>query len=65
MLNLQLRNTLLKAGINADDYSGHSFRRGGAAFTMKSGVPFPLIKCKGTGKVMPMNGILKQHYTIT
>ena len=45
MLNLQVKNTLLKAGINADDYSGHSFRRGGATFAMKSGVPFPLIKC--------------------
>ena len=47
MLNLQLSNTLLKAGINVDDYSGHSFRCGGATFAMKSGVPFPLIKCQG------------------
>ena len=47
MVNLQLRNTLLKAGINEDDYSGHSFRRGGATFAMKSGVPFSLIKCQG------------------
>ena len=47
MLNLLLRNTLLKAGINADDYLGHSFQRGGANFAIKSGVSFPLIKCQG------------------
>ena len=64
MLNLQVKNTLLKAGINADDYSGHSFRCGGASFTMKSGVPFRLIKCQGDWEVMPMNGISKQCYTI-
>ena len=56
MLNLQVKNTLLKEGINADDYSGHAFRRGGATFAMKSGVPVPLIKCQGDWAVTPMNG---------
>ena len=47
MLNLQVKNTLPKEGINVDDYSVHSFRRGGATFAMKSGLTFPLIKCEG------------------
>ena len=42
-----LRNTLNNAGINPENYSGHSFRRGGATFAMRAGVPFPLIKCQG------------------
>ena len=44
---VKLRNTLKLAGINPQNYSGHSFRRGGATFAMRSGVPFPLIKCQG------------------
>ena len=49
MLNLQVKNTVLKVGINADDYSGHSFRRRGATFAVKSGEPFHLLNVKGTG----------------
>ena len=44
---VKLRNTLKLAGINPENYSGHSFRWGGATFAMRSGVPFPLIKCQG------------------
>ena len=44
---VKLRNTFKLAKIKSENYSGHSFRRGGATFAMKSGVPFPLIKCQG------------------
>ena len=44
---VKLRNTLKLAGINPENYSGHSFRRGGATFAMRSGLPFPLIKYQG------------------
>ena len=43
----KLRNTLNNAGINPENYSGHSFRREGATFSMRAGVLFPLIKCQG------------------
>ena len=45
--SLKLRKTLANAGINPEHFSGHSFRRGGATFAMRSGVPFPLIKGQG------------------
>ena len=44
---VKLRNTPKLTGINTENYSGHSFRLGGATFAMRSGVPFPLIKCQG------------------
>ena len=44
---INLRTTLQNAGISPDNFSGHSLRRGGATFAMRSGVPFPLIKCQG------------------
>ena len=43
---VKLRNKLKLAGINPENYSGHSFRRGRTTFAMRSGVPFPLIKCQ-------------------
>ena len=46
-LAVKLRNTLKLAGINPENYSGHSFRRGGATFAMRSRLPFPLIKYQG------------------
>ena len=44
---VKLRTTLQNAGISPDNFSGHSFRRGGATLAMRSGVPLPLIKCQG------------------
>ena len=36
-----LKLTLLKAGFNPKDYSGHSLRRGGASFSFSIGLPPP------------------------
>ena len=44
---VKLRTTLQNAGISPDNFSEHSFRRGGATFAMRSGVPLPLIECQG------------------
>ena len=38
-----LRDLLFKAGHNPGGFSGHSFRRSGASFTLASGVPGELI----------------------
>ena len=42
-----LRLTLSSCGISPSDYSGHSFRRGGASFAFSLGVPSELIKAQG------------------
>ena len=42
-----LKRLLKLSGINADKYSGHSFRRGGATAAFKAGVPAELIKLHG------------------
>ncbi len=43
----QLRTLLGLAGHNLTGYSGHSFWRGGASFTLASGVPGELIMTHG------------------
>lgn len=48
-LNL-LKKTLITCGLNASDYSGHSFRRGGCTFSFKLGVSPLLIKLCGDWK---------------
>ena len=40
--------------LNLSDYSGHSFRRGGASFALECGLPSEVIRHRGTGLVMPM-----------
>jgi hypothetical protein len=45
-----LKRLLNLAGINADSYSGHSFRRGGATAAFKAGVPGELIQLHGDWK---------------
>lgn len=42
-----LREMLGKAGFQASCYTGHSFRRGGASFAFKVGIPGELIKFQG------------------
>ena len=42
-----LRACLVKLGINPSLISGHSFRRGGASFSMQCGIPSELIKLQG------------------
>ena len=37
-------------GLNVEQYAGHSFRRGGATFAMRCGVPVELIKIQGDWK---------------
>ena len=43
----ELRRLLRLAGHRPDRYSGHSFRRGGASFALRAGVPGELIKQHG------------------
>lgn len=38
---------LSSLGINPSDYSGHSFRRGGASFALECGLPTEIIKAQG------------------
>lgn len=46
----KLKLTLRTAGFDTDQYAGHSFRRGGATFAMRCGVPVELIKVQGDWK---------------
>ena len=46
----KLQLTLSAAGLNTENYAGHSFRRGGATFAMRCGVPEELIKLQGDSK---------------
>ena len=46
----KLQLTLSAAGLNTERYAGHSFRRGGATFAMRCGVPVELIKIQGDWK---------------
>lgn len=43
----KLRLHLTQAGFDAKNFSGHSFRSGGATFAFECGVPAPLIKLQG------------------
>ena len=43
----KLRQSLADPGFPADQYSGHSFRRGGAQFALQCGLPVELIKLQG------------------
>lgn len=43
----KLRDTLAKLGFPSEQYSGHSFRRGGASFALQCGLPAELIKLQG------------------
>ena len=42
-----LTTVLIEAGISPYQYSGHSFRRGGASFAFSCGIPSDLIKIQG------------------
>ena len=42
-----LTKVLKSCGYDADDYSGHSLRRGGATFAYKLGLPPKLLKLQG------------------
>lgn len=46
----KLKMTLRSAGIDTDKYSGHSFRRGGATYAMRCGIPVELTKAQGDWK---------------
>ena len=43
----KLRFCLRTCGLQAELYSGHSFRRGGASFALECGLPVDLIKLQG------------------
>ena len=43
----KLRFCLAAIGIKPSDYSGHSFRRGGASYALQCGLPIDLIKLQG------------------
>jgi len=43
----KLKHHLTLIGVNPANYSGHSFRRGGASFAYQSGIPIELIKALG------------------
>ena len=43
----RLRGCLGQLGVDVTSYSGHSFRRGGAPFTLECGVPSELIQAQG------------------
>ena len=42
-----LTTVLIESGISPTQYSGHSFRRGGASFAFSCGIPSDLIKFQG------------------
>jgi len=46
----RLKDCLVRAGYPADQYSGHSFRRGGCSFSFSIGIPSILIKLRGDWK---------------
>ena len=48
--SLKLRFVLQKLHLSVDQYSGHSFRRGGATHGLCSGVPAEIIKAQGDWK---------------
>ena len=43
----KLKSLIKKIGLNPDNYSSHSFRRGGCSYSFKSGVPADLIQYHG------------------
>ena len=43
----KLHKVLEQCGVDSSQYSGHSFRRGGATFTLNCGVPGHYIKLQG------------------
>jgi len=45
-----LRSVLKHSGYSPEEYSGHSFRRGGCSFAFKVGLPTQLIKLRGDWK---------------
>ena len=46
----QLRGILNLSGLPAQDYSGHSFRRGSASWAIQNGIPGEVIKILGDWK---------------
>ena len=44
---LIIKELIEKIGLNPDNYSSHSFRRGGTSFTLKAGVRADLIQLHG------------------
>jgi hypothetical protein len=50
MFTTMLKNVLLPLGLGTSDYSGHSFRRGGATQALNSGVLPEVIKAQGDWK---------------
>ena len=46
----RLHQSLCALGIDSHNYSGHSFRRGGASFALECGVPGELIQAQGDWK---------------
>ena len=42
-----LRAFLCQLGIDASQYAGHSFKRGGASFAHQAGLPVDMIKLLG------------------
>ncbi len=50
-----------KCGYNAQDYSGHSFRRGGCSFAFETGLPPAMIKLRGDWR----SNAYERYITIT
>ena len=50
LFQTKLRQLIEKIGLNAAEFSSHSFRRGGASYAFKSKVPADLIKIQGDWK---------------
>jgi hypothetical protein len=46
----RLQHSLSQLGFDCSQYSGHSFRRGGASFALECGVPAELIQAQGDWK---------------
>ena len=57
----KLHKYLRQLNINPSDYSGHSFRRGGASFALECGLPQKSSRHRGTGLVMHMRIISIPH----
>jgi hypothetical protein len=58
-----LRFCLGKIGVNLSEFSGHSFRRGGANFAHRMGVSPLLIKLMGDWSFGCVHGVHQPHHT--
>jgi hypothetical protein len=60
LFTTMLKHVVLQLGLDTSDYSGHSFRRGGATHALSVGVPAEVIKAQGDWRPLSYLGYLDQ-----